>query len=141
MRNDATRGLQSRIVIAALVAIATVVAFASLGGVGLAKSALALAQYQYGKKVTICHKGKNTTTVSLKAWPAHQRHGDTLGVCATTHKKNKGKHKGESHHAPNPASGSGATASSDTTTSNTEHGNSGNNGNNGNHGNSGKNDD
>jgi hypothetical protein len=125
--NGSARGLQSRIVIAAVVAIAAVAAFASLGGVGLAKNALALAQYQYGKKVTVCHKGKHTLTISAKAWPAHQRHNDTLGACATTHKANKGKHKGESHHAPNPASGSGATGSSNTST--TQHGKSGEHGN------------
>jgi hypothetical protein len=122
--NDSAKGVQSRIVIAAVVAIAAVAAFASLGGVGLAKNALALGQYQYGKKVTICHKGKHTLTVSVKAWPAHQRHNDTLGACATTHKQNKGKHKGESHHAPNPASGSG---SSDDSTK--QHGSSGDHGN------------
>lgn len=133
MRSDAAGGLQNRIVIATVVAIAAVVAFAALGGVGLAKSAIGLAQYQYGKRVTICHKGKNTMTISLKAWPAHQRHGDTLGVCATTHKANKGKHKGESHHAPNPASGSGDTGSSGTST--TQHGKSGES-----HGNNGQND-
>lgn len=131
MRNDAAGGLQNRIVIAAVVAIAAVAAFAALGGVGLAKSAIGPAQY--GKKVTICHKGKNTMTISAKAWPAHQRHDDTLGVCTTTHKANKGKHKGESHHAPNPASGSGDTGSSSTST--TEHGKSGQS-----HGNNGGND-
>ena len=33
------------------------------------------------QKVTICHKGKNTISVSLDAWPAHQAHGDTMGAC------------------------------------------------------------
>jgi hypothetical protein len=121
-------------VIATVVAIVAVVAFAALGGVGLAKSAIGLAQYQYGKKVTICHKGKNTMTLSVRAWPAHQRHGDTLGACTASHKSNKGKHKGESRHAPNPASGSGADESSDTS-SGVQHGN----GKNGNNGNNGKN--
>jgi len=32
--------------------------------------------------VTICHRGKNTISISLRAWPAHQRHGDTQGACA-----------------------------------------------------------
>ena len=62
------------------------VAFASLGGVGLAQGA-GLAQYQYGKKLTICHKGKNTIRISTRAWPAHKRHGDTLGTCADAKKK------------------------------------------------------
>jgi len=73
----------------ALVAIvaASVVAFASLGGVGLAQSAVGLTQYQYGKKVTICHKGKHTLRISTRAWPAHKRHGDTVGTCAEAKKK------------------------------------------------------
>ncbi len=56
-------------------------AFAALGGVGSAQSAISAVQGQYGKKVTICHKGK-TITVSKKALPAHLRHGDTVGTCA-----------------------------------------------------------
>jgi PKD repeat protein len=32
-------------------------------------------------KVTICHKGKKRISVSVKALPAHRRHGDTLGEC------------------------------------------------------------
>jgi uncharacterized membrane protein YgcG len=114
---------------AATIAIAAVVAFASLGGIGLAKSSIALAQYQYGKKVTICHKGKNTITISLKAWPAHQHHGDTLGKCANGHKTNKGKHKGESHHAPNPGTGTGDTNQSGQSSSSHGNGNGGGNGN------------
>ena len=42
---------------------------------------------QYGKKVTICHKGKNTIRISTRAWPAHKRHGDTVGTCAEAKKK------------------------------------------------------
>jgi hypothetical protein len=82
------RGNRSRrgVALVAVVA-ASVVAFASLGGVGLAQSAVGLAQYQYGKKVTICHKGKNTIRISVRAWPAHKRHGDTLGTCAAAKKK------------------------------------------------------
>jgi hypothetical protein len=63
-----------------------VVAFALLGGVGQAQNA-GLAQSQYGEKVTICHKGKNTIKISTRAWPAHQRHGDTVGTCAEAKKK------------------------------------------------------
>ena len=33
------------------------------------------------EKITICHKGKNTLSISPSAWPAHQAHGDTLGAC------------------------------------------------------------
>ena len=33
-------------------------------------------------KVTICHKGHVTITVDEHAWPAHDRHGDTMGACS-----------------------------------------------------------
>jgi hypothetical protein len=36
-----------------------------------------------GEKITICHKGKNTLTISVNAWPAHEAHGDTLGACGS----------------------------------------------------------
>ena len=82
------RGNRSRRGVAFVAVVAaSVVAFASLGGVGLAQSAVGLAQYQYGKKLTICHKGKNTIRISTRAWPAHKRHGDTLGTCAAAKKK------------------------------------------------------
>jgi microcystin-dependent protein len=67
---------------AALVAC-MVTAFAALGGVGTAQSAVSAGEGQYGKKVTICHKGKNTITISKKALPAHLRHGDTVGPCTS----------------------------------------------------------
>ena len=58
-------------------------------------------QYQYGKKVVICHhtgSKKNphrTITVSQNAWPAHQRHMDTLGPCPTT--RNVVTHSSRTH--------------------------------------------
>ena len=57
------------------------VAVAALGSVGYAQNSSA--QKAYGKKVTICHKGKRTISISKSAWPAHQRHGDTLGSCSS----------------------------------------------------------
>jgi hypothetical protein len=33
------------------------------------------------QKVSLCHKGKKTLTVSAHAQAAHERHGDTLGAC------------------------------------------------------------
>ena len=76
--------------------------FAALGGVGVAQSAVSAVQYQYGKKVTICHKGK-TITVSKNAVPAHVRHGDTLGPCTSTAAKAKAaKAKAEKVHAEKP---------------------------------------
>jgi hypothetical protein len=76
-----------RIAAAATVAVCCVTAFAALGGVGLAQSAPS--DGQYGKKVTICHKGKKTITISKNAWPAHKRHGDTLGTCQSAAAKAK----------------------------------------------------
>jgi hypothetical protein len=32
-------------------------------------------------KITLCHKERATISVGAPAWPAHQRHGDWLGVC------------------------------------------------------------
>jgi uncharacterized membrane protein YgcG len=131
MSKDVDRGRRRRIAAAAAAAIATVVAFASLGGVGMAHGRINLAQYQYGKKITICHKGKNTITISQAAWPAHQRHGDTQGACTNGHKKNNGKHKGETNHAPNPATDTGQGGTTTTQSSSSTDGQSGNHGNNG----------
>lgn len=78
-----------RLATAAIVAVCGVMAFAALGGVGLAQSANNAAQAEYGKKVTICHKGKKTITISKNAWPAHKRHGDTLGSCQSAAAKAK----------------------------------------------------
>lgn len=90
-----------RVIAASVAASAAIVAFAALGGVGLAQTAIALAQYQYGQgiqsqagtKVTICHKGRNTITVSVNAWPAHLRHGDTEGACLVVETAAAGKAK------------------------------------------------
>ena len=90
-----SKGNQGRrgVAFVAVVAV-SLVAFASLGGVGLAQSAVALTQYQYGKKVTICHKGKHTTRISARAWSAHKRHGDNVGMCVERRKKHHKKHHG-----------------------------------------------
>ena len=81
---------RTRVIAAAISSVAGIALFVALGGAGLAQSAIALAQYQYGppgqyqygKKIVICHKLKNTISVSVNAWPAHLRHGDTVGTCA-----------------------------------------------------------
>jgi hypothetical protein len=67
--------------------VCLVTAVAALGGVGAAQSATSSADKAYGKKVTICHKGKNTISISKKALPAHLRHGDTVGTCAAAKAK------------------------------------------------------
>lgn len=83
-----------RVAAAVAVAVCAVMAFAALGGVGLAQTAGGPGGSQYGKKVKMCHKGKKTITVSRHAVPAHLRHGDTLGSCASA-----AAHKGKSHKA------------------------------------------
>ena len=75
-----------RLAAAIAVAASMVMAFAALGGVGLAQTSGGPGAGQYGKKVTICHKGK-TISISKSAWPAHERHGDTLGTCAAAKAK------------------------------------------------------
>ena len=101
-----------RIILAGMLSSIALVAFAAFAGVGFANGSISSAQYQYGKKVTICHKGKNTITISQSALKAHLAHGDKLGACQNGHKPNKGKHNGESKHAPNPATGTGTGSSS-----------------------------
>lgn len=91
MRNSKGSSRRGRIAAWVVVAALAVTAFASLGGVGLAQSAIGLHQYQYGKKVTICHKGKKSVSISLRAWLAHKRHGDVAGTCFAW-KKAHGKH-------------------------------------------------
>src|SRR5437879_4613956 len=75
--------------IAAVVTGATLVPLVAFGGIGLAaKNAPSAAQYQY--KVRICHYTHSKThpwviiTISNRAWPAHQRHGDVLFPTGTT---------------------------------------------------------
>lgn len=72
-----------RIAAAAVMVTCMLAAAAALGGVGHAQNVITAAEGAYGKKVTVCHKGKKTISISKSAWPAHQRHGDTLGSCSS----------------------------------------------------------
>jgi hypothetical protein len=73
-----------RFVVAASLSAALLVPLAFFGGTGFAKNPSA-AQYQY--RITICHHTRSTNnptvtiTVSNRAWPAHQKHHDTMGAC------------------------------------------------------------
>src|SRR5204863_8864983 len=83
-----------RVVVAALVSVGLLVPLAALGA-GTSGQTASAAQY----KITICHHTHSkkhpfvTIRISNKAWPAHQRHGDTMGACATTQAKH-----GKGHH-------------------------------------------
>lgn len=119
------RTRRKRVMAVVTVAVVAVVAFASLGGAGLAQSAVGLAQYQYGKKVTICHKGKNTIRISVRAWPTHKRHGDTQGSCIAGAKKKHGKKDAQGGNTSEHAR-----ASTEKDNNSTGHGNSHGKGNN-----------
>jgi hypothetical protein len=90
-----------RIAAATALVVCMVMAFAALGGVGQAGNAISAAQSQYGKKVTICHKGK-TIKVSKHAVRAHLRHHDTLGPCSTVKAKKHKKHHKHHKHVAKP---------------------------------------
>jgi hypothetical protein len=96
-----------------------VLAFAALayaGGVAQTASFGPASADQYQpRKITICHhaRGKKgavrhvTIRISERAWPAHRRHGDTLGACTTA--RNQRAHKAKAHakkfHKPAKAKG------------------------------------
>ena len=115
-----------RVVVAALVSVGLLVPLAALGA-GTSGQSASAAQY----KITICHHTHSkkhptvTIRISNKAWPAHQRHGDTMGACAKPKKAEHGKshQQGKSHdHGKGHDQGK-------------SHDNNGNNGNNGSNGN------
>jgi hypothetical protein len=67
---------------AGLLAAVMLVALGAIAYGATDRAKPAAAQYEYGgNKVTICHKGKVTITISVNAWPAHKAHGDTVGAC------------------------------------------------------------
>ena len=76
-----------RVGVTSLVALCALVAFAVIGGTGLAGGLANPGKGQYGGqyqgKVTVCHKGHVTIRVAMVAWlRAHQHHGDTMGPCS-----------------------------------------------------------
>jgi hypothetical protein len=84
------------LLVAALVSVGLLVPLAALGA-GTSGQTASAAQY----KITICHHTHSkkhptvTIRISNKAWPAHQRHGDTMGACTTA----KAKHAKHAEHA------------------------------------------
>jgi hypothetical protein len=85
---------RARAGVGVIVVAAALAAAGVLVGVGVAKTSLKPADLgttttvPSSGKVTICHKTHSkkhpqvTITISVSAWPAHQKHGDTLGACA-----------------------------------------------------------
>ena len=114
--NDSRKleGRLPRAIVAVSLVATMVMLFAVLGGVGLAQNGVSAAQYQYGKKTTICHKGKKSISVGNAAVPAHLGHGDTVGSCtsaAATAKKAKQQKAAEAKAAagkPATPAGKGA---------------------------------
>src|SRR4051812_10550837 len=102
-KTDGSGVRRFRLAVAAVVSAGLLVPLAAFGAGGSGQTSSA-AQY----KVTICHHTHSkkhptvTIRVSNKAWPAHQRHGDTMGACATPKKAKHAKHakahqQGKSH--------------------------------------------
>jgi hypothetical protein len=86
MRKERRFGVRrARIVVGTSVLTVALAAAGVLVGVGFATAAPPLEG-----KYTICHvtgskkHASQTITISPNAWPAHERHGDTLGECVTT---------------------------------------------------------
>lgn len=104
-------------VLASIVAVGALATLGVLAGASWATGSSSNAfQYQYGGKVTICHhthSKKNpwvTISVAQSALKAHLKHGDTVGVCASS---NKGKKSGTT---------TTGTTNAVTTTASTTHG-------------------
>ena len=90
MHGPGSRDAGRRGLLALATAVAALVALTVMAGVSWSATGTSSAsQYQYGTKVTICHHTHSkkhpmhTINVSVNAWKAHQKHGDTMGACQT----------------------------------------------------------
>ena len=74
-----------RTALAAVLALSSLGVFAAFGGAGVGSATAQ--EYEYEKKVTICHRTgsetnpRTTIQVSENALDSHLAHGDTLGPC------------------------------------------------------------
>jgi hypothetical protein len=90
LRDNQRYSRRARFGLGLAIATVSLITMAVLAGVGFAGGSTSASQYQYGKKVTICHRTHSqkhpwvTITINRHAWSAHERHGDTLGACAAT---------------------------------------------------------
>jgi hypothetical protein len=139
------------IALAALITGATLVPLVAFGGIGLAQGFPSASQYQYSPsanqyKIAVCHYTHSAKhpwviiRISKSAWPAHQRHGDTMpppcgvkqssakthGKGTTTHGKSTETHgkSTETHGQSTTTHGqSDSNASTGTTNAGGDHGN------------------
>ena len=100
------RRAPKRLGITVTVAAGAILAFAAIGGTGLAGSLAKPVKAQYGPgqdvnpgKVTLCHQQKVTIRVSTRALPAHEAHGDVVGTCAAAASAAKAKAKAQAAKA------------------------------------------
>jgi hypothetical protein len=122
MSGKETAERRRRSIVAAIVVAASVAVFAVVGGTGLAGRSIGAGQYQYGGlgqyqygthgKVVVCHKNHHAIVISANAWPAHRRHGDTIGACPGANTK-KPKHQGDQSESNNKGEGHGENENDD----------------------------
>ena len=96
-----------RLAAAAVVSAGLLIPLAAFGASGAGQSSSA-AEYQY--KITICHHTHSkkhpmhTIRVSVNAWKAHAKHGDTMGACPAPAAKSKKANQGHTPTKPVAAS-------------------------------------
>lgn len=100
---------RSRRLTLAIIALVALLAFGVIGGSAFANDRRkapkaagqsqygSMGQYQYGKRVVICHKGR-TIVVSGSAVRSHLSRKSSLGPCAVRVHKVKAKHKAKAKH-------------------------------------------
>jgi hypothetical protein len=84
-----------RVLAGLIVTVGLLVPLAVFGAPALARTGASASEYEYSSsaqyqyKIVICHHTHSwkhpwhTIRVSVRSWPAHQRHGDDLGACTS----------------------------------------------------------